>query len=271
MFSWSAACPERSRGADLFTLFTPSFEGSLEGLPPLRRRGGHGQVAGQGEIAVSVDDRKIRVKFRLWRLRRASQWCPPLCFVARLDRQMLLWRRAKSASCEPRNRQNQGAWSTSRTPDKGSEPLSSSTSTSTHVSSAMFLHHWLSREPILQCILQREMPGEKFSRLAFAFLSCSAIPTSLSTGTGGGNPHPYPERKLFSACRPKGTCPVTRLIRHVGEVTQRAADYTATMMRATAPISRTSWTFGIRALLACTPFAQAASPVHAKSGHHEEA
>jgi hypothetical protein len=60
----------------------------------------------------------------------------------------------------------------------------------------MFLHRWLSREPILQRILQREMPGEKFSRLAFAFLSCSAIPTSLSTGTGGGNPHPYPERKF---------------------------------------------------------------------------
>jgi len=28
----------------LFTLFTPSFEGSLEGLPPLRCRGGHRQV-----------------------------------------------------------------------------------------------------------------------------------------------------------------------------------------------------------------------------------
>jgi len=65
--------------------------------------------------------------------------------------------------------------------------------------------------------------------------------------------------------------PTFRLIRYVGEVTQRAADYTATMMRATAPISRTSWTFGIRALLACTPFAQAAGPVHTKSGHHEEA
>jgi len=44
----------------------------------------------------------------------------------------------------------------------------------------------LSREPILQRILQREMPGEKFSRPAFAFLSCSVIPTPLSAGTGGG-------------------------------------------------------------------------------------
>jgi hypothetical protein len=51
----------------LFILFTPSFEGSLEGLPPLRRRGGHGEVISQGQAAVSVDDRKIRVKFRYWR------------------------------------------------------------------------------------------------------------------------------------------------------------------------------------------------------------
>jgi len=33
VFSCSAACPERSRGADLFTLFTPNFEGNFEGLP----------------------------------------------------------------------------------------------------------------------------------------------------------------------------------------------------------------------------------------------
>ena len=65
VFSWSAACPERCRGAGLFILFTPSFERSLEGLPLLRCREGHRQVISQGQAAVPLDDRKIRVKFLL--------------------------------------------------------------------------------------------------------------------------------------------------------------------------------------------------------------
>ena len=67
-----------------------------------------------------------------------------------------------------------------RTADDGSEPLSSSTSMSSHVDSAMFGIFGLSREPILQRILQREMLGEKFSRPAFTFVVQSSASLSAA-------------------------------------------------------------------------------------------
>jgi hypothetical protein len=176
MFSWSAACPERSRGADLFTLFTPSFEGSLEGLPPLRRREGHRQVISQGEIAVSVDDGKIRIVF---------------VFVSFCGGPLLVRR-----FC--------------------SEPLSSSISTSTNVCSAMFRHLWAEsgadpathlatrnagREVLSSGVCISELLSHSHSSLRR--YGRRVIPISIPKGNS-----------RFSACRPKGTCPVTRLIVH---------------------------------------------------------